>query len=194
MRKRVATLTSNILNPFLVTFVIIVLLSFESASGIASAFKWSLILVGVNLLPVLLVSIYFVRSGRLDAIFTNTRQQRTKIYLLACACLGTGLVILLFLEAPLMLVAASVAAISAAVLFMTINLQWKISIHTAFITASVTALIILYGWIAAVMAVLVALMAWARIELEHHSLAQVTVGAFLAALIIVVVFRLFGLV
>jgi len=77
---------------------------------------------------------------------------------------------------------------------MCVNLLWKISLHTAFVTASVTALIILYGSIAAVIVVLVPLIAWSRIELKHHSLAQVAAGALLAALIVVVVFYLFGLV
>jgi len=71
---------------------------------------------------------------------------------------------------------------------------WKISLHTAFVTASVTVLIILYGSIAAVTVLLVPLVAWSRIELKHHSPAQVAAGALLATLIVVVVFYLFGLV
>ncbi len=59
--------------------------------------------------------------------------------------------------------------------------------------ASVTTLVILYGSIAALAVVLLPLVAWARIELEHHSIAQVAVGALLAASIAVVVFYLFGL-
>lgn len=193
MRKRIAILTSNILNPFLVTFVVILWLSFESTATTAEAVKWSLILVGVNLLPVLLASIYFVRSNRIDSIFASIRQQRTKIYLVAGVCISLGFIILLYLGAPLVLVAAATATLSAAVLYMAINLRWKISIHTAFIAASVTTLIILYGWIALMGGVLVALVAWARIELAHHSPAQVIVGGFLASLIVVVVFYLFRL-
>jgi len=77
---------------------------------------------------------------------------------------------------------------------MCINLLWKISLHTAFVAASVTVLTILYGSIGAVTAVLLPSIAWSRIELEHHSLAQVAAGALLAALIVVVTFYLFGLV
>ena len=84
--------------------------------------------------------------------------------------------------------AAFAAGLSAIVIFMCINLWWKISLHTAFVAASVTVLVILYGWGAAITVALVPLMAWSRIELEHHSLAQATTGALLAALIVVVVF------
>ena len=194
MRKRIANLTSNILNPFSVTLIIILLLSFESTSSTLDALKWSLILIALGILPIFSVIIYLVHNERLDGVFISARGQRTKIYWLAGACAGAGCVILPYFGAPSMLVATFVAGLSAVVIFMCINLWWKISLHTAFVTASVTVLVILYGWLAGVTVVLIPLMSWARIELKHHSLAQVTAGALLAALIVVVVFYLFGLV
>ena len=194
MRERIANLTSNILNPFLVSLVLILLLSFKSTSSALDAVKWLLISIAVSILPVFGVIIYLVRSQKLENAFINVRKQRTKIYLLASVCAGVGCIILPYLEAPPTLIATFVAGFSAVVVFMCINFLWKISLHTALITASVAILIILYGSIAAITIVLVPLIAWARIELKHHSLAQVAAGALLAALIVVVVFYLFGLV
>ncbi len=194
MRKRIANLTSNILNPFLTSLVVILLLSFEATSGILDALKWSLILITLSVLPVYAVIIYLVRSKRIESLFINVRKQRTKVYLLTGVCIGVSYVILRYFEAPPLLLATSVAGLSAVVVFMGINLRWKISTHSAFVAALVAILIILYGWMAAVTVVLVPLTAWARIRLEHHSLAQVATGALLAALIVVVVFYLFGLV
>ena len=194
MRKRVANLTSNILNPFLVSLVVVLLLSFRVTSSFVDALKWWLILVALSLLPVYLVIVYLIRSKRIEGFFIPVREQRTKIYLLAGVCAGIACAILPYLGAPLILIATFVVGVSAVVVFMGINLWWKISIHTAFIAASVTVLIILYGWIVAVTIVLVPLTAWARIELEHHSPAQVATGALLAASIVVAVFYLFGLV
>ncbi len=194
MRKRIANLTSNILNPFLVSLIIILVLSFESTSSTLDALKWSLILIALSILPVFSVIIYLVRKGRLDGVFTSVRGQRTKIYWLAGACASLGCIILPYFGAPSILVATFVAGLLAVVIFMCINLWWKISLHTAFITASVTVLVILYGWIAAVTVLLIPLMSWARIELKHHSLAQVATGALLAALIVAVAFYLFGLI
>ena len=194
MRKRIANLTSNILNPFLVSLIIILVLSFESTSSTLDALKWSLILIALSILPVFSVIIYLVRKGRLDGVFTSVRGQRTKIYWLAGACASLGCIILPYFGAPSILVATFVAGLLAVVIFMCINLWWKISLHTAFITASVTVLVILYGWIVAVTVLLIPLMSWARIELKHHSLAQVATGALLAAIIVAVAFYLFGLV
>jgi len=56
------------------------------------------------------------------------------------------------------------------------------------VAASATLLVMLYGWIAVATVALVPLTGWARIELEFHSLAQATIGALLAALIVVAVF------
>ncbi len=194
MRERIASLTSNILNPFLVSPVLILLLSFKSTSSALDAVKWLLISIAVSILPVFVVIIYLVRSQKLENVFVDVRKQRTKIYLLAGVCAGVGCIIFPYLEAPPTLRATVVAGFSAVVVFMCINFLWKISLHTALITASVAILIILYGSIAAVTVVLVPLIAWARIELKHHSLAQVAAGALLAASIVSVVFYLFGLV
>ncbi len=194
MRERIASLTSNILNPFLIGLVLILLLSFKSTPSALDAIKWSLISVAASILPVFGVIVYLVRSQKLDSAFINVRKQRTKIYLLAGVCAGVGCVILYYLEAPKELIVTFVAGLSAVVVFMCVNFLWKISLHTALIAASVTILIILFGSIAVVTVALVPLIAWARIELKHHSLAQVAAGALLAAVIVVVVFYLFGLV
>jgi membrane-associated phospholipid phosphatase len=193
-RKRIANLTSHILNPFLVSLVVILLLSFESASSTADALKWSLILIAVGILPVFSVMVYLARRGRLDSIFTSVRGQRTKVYVLATVCAVVGGVVITCLGAPLVLRATFVAGLSAVVVFMCVNLWWKISLHIAFVAASVMALIILYGPIGALSVVFLPLIGWARIELGDHSPAQVAVGAILAAVIAVVAFYLFGLV
>ena len=194
MRKRIANLISNILNPFLVSLVVIMLLSFSSASSLRDAIKWSLISMALSVLPVFLFTVYLVRHNRLDSILTNIREQRTKVYALAAILAGIGCITLLSLNAPIILFVSFVAGFSAVVVFMCINLWWKISLHTAFVAATVTVLVIIFGLMSAASIVLIPLVAWAKIELEHHSPAQVVTGALLAISIVVVVFYLFGLI
>ncbi len=186
-KKQIANLTSNILNPFLVGLGIILLLSFASAASTLDALKWALISMALSILPVFLFVVYLVRNDRLDAVFTIVRRQRTKIYLLSGLCAVASYIVLTRLRAPPMLVAAFTAGLSLTVLFMCINLWWKISLHTAFVAGSVTVLVMLYGWTAAGSVVLIPLTAWSRIELEHNSLAQAVTGALLASLVAVVV-------
>jgi membrane-associated phospholipid phosphatase len=194
MRERIANLTSNILNPFLIGLILIVLASFEATTSGFDTIKWSLILTALSVLPIFLFVVYLVRHDRLDSIFANVREQRTKVYVLAIVLAVVSCIILLSLKAPLMLLAAFVASLSANAIFMLVNLRWKISVHTGFITAAVTLLFILYGLTSLASIVLIPLVAWARMQLEHHSLAQVFTGALLAIVIVVAVFYLFGLI
>lgn len=194
MKRQIANLTSNILNPFLVSLVVILLLSFKSAASTADAIKWSLISIAVSILPVFSVIAYLVHHRKLEGIFVSPRRQRNKIYLLASVCAFVGFIIILSLGAPLVLVATFVAGLASVLVFMCVNLWWKISLHTAFIAASITILIVSHGYIGAVAAVLLPPIVWARVELEKHSIAQAVAGALLVALIVLVVFYLFGLI
>ena len=105
-RKQIANLTSNILNPFLVSLIMILLLSFVSTPSTLDALKWAFNSIALSVLPVFGVVVYLVRSGGLDAVFTNVRQQRTKVYLIAGLCTIISYILLTYLRAPSMLVAA----------------------------------------------------------------------------------------
>ena len=194
MKQQLARYTSAVLNPIILSLAFVVLLSFQSTSSTSDGLKWSLLLVGVTVLPVSLVILYLVHKDKLEGIFIKVRQQRNLIYLLASLCTVACCVILFSLQAPMVLFATTVAALSATLVFMLINFTWKISLHTAFAAGSVTILILLYGTTGAFSAVLVPPIAWSRIELKYHSLGQTVAGALLSVLIVIVVFHLFGLI
>lgn len=194
MREKLAKLASDILNPFLVSLVVIVLLAFESTSGISAALKWASISVALSVLPVFSVVVYLVRRRKLDGIFVNPRRQRTGIYLLATVLGAIGCFVLIYFQAPDLLKVTFIAGLGAIVAFTVINFFWKISLHTAFMAASVTVLIIVYGVAGAWTLVLLPLVAWARIDMKLHSPMQVAAGGLLAAAIVGVVFQSFGMI
>ena len=194
MRQRLAKLISNILNPFLVSFIVTELLTANSTSSVANVNKWSLIAIALSVLPVFTIIVYLVRGKQLDGIFINPLRQRNRIYLMAIGFAVIGCAVLFMLEAPDLLMASFVSGLTAVVVFMVINLFWKISLHIAFVSASVTVLIIIYGGIIAWTLVFLPLVAWARIEMKLHTAEQVATGAILAAGIILVVFQLFGII
>jgi membrane-associated phospholipid phosphatase len=192
--KRIANLTSNIFSPFLIGLVIILLVSVEVTTSVFDAIKWSLILIALSVLPIFIFIVYLVRHNRLDGIFARSRNQRIRIYVPMAILASVSCIILIILQAPLMLLSLSIAGLSGTVVFMCINLWWKISLHTAFITAMVTILFILYGCVSMASIVLIPLIAWSRIKLGHHALSQTVTGALLGNIILVTVFYLFGLV
>ena len=194
MIKTLANVLSRVLNPFLVLLVITLVLSFESTPRILDALKWSLLLIVISILPVYIAIIYLVRVRRFVRHFIDIRQKRNVIYAIASISGVLGLVTLLALSAPPLLLAAYAVGIFTGIVFMGVNFWWKISVHTASVAAIVTFLVILYGIVAAVSGVLLLLVAWSRLELAHHSVAQVTLGALLASLIVIIVSNRFGLV
>jgi membrane-associated phospholipid phosphatase len=150
--------------------------------------------VALSVLPILVVVIYLVRRKKLDGVFVNPRQQRTRIYLLASALGAIGYGLLWYLKAPELLAVTFATGLAEIVVFMAINLFWKISLHTAFMSGAVAVLIIVYGVAAAWTVLLLPPVAWARMELKQHSVVQVAAGAILAAAIVVGVFGGYGLV
>ena len=105
MKKQIANLTSNIFNPFLVGLVIILLVAFKSTAGITDAVKWASILIALTILPTYLAAIYLVRNNKLDSVFTNARQQRTRIYVITVILAILSFAVLFYLKAQLMLIA-----------------------------------------------------------------------------------------
>ena len=187
-KERLAVLTSNILNPFLIGMALILLFSFSSTATTSEAFKWAGISMAVGIVPVFLVVLYFYKNGQLDNFFISVRAQRTRIYIFGIILFSISCVLLSYMGAPVLLVAGFVSGLSAILIFAFINLRWKISVHTGFMAGSSLALVMLFGWMAAASVVLVPLTAWARIKLESHSLAQTVGGAVMASLIVAAVF------
>jgi membrane-associated phospholipid phosphatase len=194
MRERLARLTSNILNPFLASFIVMTLLAVEATASAVEAVKWALISMALSVLPVFAVVMYMVRRKKLDGIFVNPRQQRNVIYVLASVLGAIGCGVMWYFEAPRLLSITFTAGLVAIVVFMAINRFWKISLHTAFMSASVTIITIVYGAAGALTILLLLPVAWARIRLKQHSPLQVAVGALLAAAIVLAVFWGFGVV
>ena len=193
MSHYLAKLISNIINPFLVSFTVITLLAFESTAGTTEALKWLFISVVLSVLPVFVFVVYMVKIKQLDGIFINPRKQRTRIYVLA-TCLGiAGVVVLHFTQAPKLLLVTFVTGLASIVIFMSINLYWKISLHTGFIAAATTIIAIVYGDFYSFVVILVPLVGCARYKMKLHSWQQIASGAVLASAIAIIAFSAYGM-
>ena len=194
MIDKLARAASNTLNPFVLSFIILVLFSFHSTGDTASALRWSAVSVALSVLPIFILVLLLVRTKKLDGLFVNTRRQRTLIYILALALAVIATLILVVYQAPKLLRVTFVAGLVAIIIFMIINIFWKISLHTAFMSASVAVLIITYGGIAAWTLLLLPPVGWARIQLRQHTPMQVITGGLLSASIVVLIFHCFNMI
>ncbi|MET0132175.1 MAG: hypothetical protein ABW215_01130, partial [Kibdelosporangium sp.] len=67
---------------------------------------------------------------------------------------------------------------------------WKVSLHATVAGGAVATVVLIYGWLMLMLVPLVALVAWARVQVRDHTVAQVVVGSFLGPVVGGVVFVL----
>jgi membrane-associated phospholipid phosphatase len=118
------------------------------------------------------------------------REQRARPLLVGIASVVVGLLLLAALGAPRPLVALVAAMAVGLATSLLVTLAWKISVHTAVNAGAVVILILVFGPMLLLLAPLVALVGWARVEVGDHTPAQVIGGATLGATIAAVVFPL----
>ena len=79
-----------------------------------------------------------------------------------------------------------------AILFLLITLRWKISLHCAAAAILAELLLIYFGPMAAPFAMSVPLIAWSRLYLRRHTLAQTIAGASLGIAILTLTLFIYG--
>ncbi len=193
-RRRIARLISAIFNPFFMSITLVVMIGIRSSDTVSEGVKWAVVGITLSTLPIFLIILYLVRKARLDSIFINVRRQRNRIYIYSAICTAAASIVLYLIGAPDALVATFLASLTATVIFLAVNLWWKISVHTAFAASAITVMVLMYGLLAAISAIILLAIGWSRIELEHHTLLQVAAGALLSPIIVVAVFYYLGII
>jgi membrane-associated phospholipid phosphatase len=173
---------SQIGSPPLTGAAAALLIGFGSAT--AHGWQWTgFYLVATILLPCLYI-IWLVRRGQVSDFHLPIREERIRplIFSLVTALLTWGIAQSAAAPTPLRMLAAvnGIQAIS----FFLITLRWKISLHTA--TAAILAHLALafLGLGALPLTVSVPLIAWSRVYLQRHTLAQTVAGAGLGVAIL----------
>ncbi|HKT05752.1 MAG TPA: phosphoesterase PA-phosphatase [Rugosimonospora sp.] len=183
--RRVAHVVTEALSPAVLVAGISIAVAWHSRSLVwgvvtavfASAIPLSYILRGV-------------RRGHYDDHHVRTRERRPAVLLFAAASVVAGLVLMVVLHAPRDLVALVVAMLAGLALTLAVTHWWKVSFHTAVSAGTATTLALVFGpWLLLSWAA-VAVVAWSRVRLGDHSVAQTVVGAALGALAAGVVFPL----
>ncbi|MEW6755365.1 MAG: hypothetical protein AB1505_30945 [Candidatus Latescibacterota bacterium] len=175
---RVAWLVSHLLNPAglaLLLFAGLTWLAQEAwLAGMAGAVLYSVMPGGIL--------VWLRRSGYISELYPVERSQRAGLLLLGTLCYFAGVAVLLLLEAPIAMLIAGVAFACNTLLVWWINQYWKISIHAVGVSGAVSLLLLIGG--ASLWPALLALplVAWARLHLRAHTVAQVAVGLLLGGI------------
>jgi membrane-associated phospholipid phosphatase len=131
-------------------------------------------------LPTLFIS-HGIRQGRWDDRNVGARGPRLIVLGFIMASVAAGLILLVVLHAPGLMVGYLAFMLASVAVLAAITTVWKISIHCAVASGSVTLLAFTYGLLVLPGFGLVALLGWARVAVKDHTTAQVVGGAVLGA-------------
>jgi membrane-associated phospholipid phosphatase len=157
--------------------------------GLAGAGWGLLAALFVAVLPTIFVD-YGIRHGRFADRNVGDRRPRLMLLAFITASVAAGLILLLTLGAPGLLTGYLAFMLASVAVLALITTVWKISIHCSVASGSVAILALAYGPFVLPGYLLVALLAWSRVALGDHTVAQVIGGTVLGGAAAVLAYAL----
>jgi hypothetical protein len=184
---RLARLISDVFCPPVMIILGIVLIVYSIHD--LAAWLWAIFVISLTIgIPVGYI-IWKVRIGAISDFHIPIRTQRFRPMLVAVICILLTWAAMRIGKAPGLLISlVGVGAIHTAIMLV-ITLRWKISGHSSAITALIALLVHLMGPALLPGLALIPLIAWARIRLRRHTLAQTIAGAVSGLIYITMVLR-----
>ena len=147
----------------------------------ASGWLWA----GFNILLVVLLPVGYIlwllRSHQVTDFDVYIREQRLRPYFFTLACGGISWLVGIVAHAPhLFLVLTGASFVQMSVMGI-INTHWKISAHAATAASFSVMTSLLFGLWSLPILLAIPLVAWSRVRLHRHTLAQTIGGAALGA-------------
>jgi membrane-associated phospholipid phosphatase len=130
-----------------------------------------------------------VNRGRWADRNVGDKRPRLIVMGFIIASVALGLVLMDLLGAPAQLTGYFVFMLVSVSVLAAITLVWKISIHCAVASGSVTVLALAFGWWLVPAYVLTVLVGWSRVAMRDHTTAQVVAGSVLGALAVLIGYR-----
>lgn len=188
--NRLARIITEVFAPSPLAAVVLIIVAWRYSPTMGAALKWSFL--GILFAPVvpLLYLLRQLRRGKVTDHHVRRREQRAGIILFTLACGVAALVVLLKLGAPSQIIGLICAGAAGLIVALAITRFWKISIHTGVMAGIVVVFLELFGWWMLLLVPLVALVGWARVAVDDHTPAQVTVGAVVGAVVSGITFAL----
>lgn len=189
----IARWLSQVFHPVVLGIISIAIVGFLGVREPPVGLRWTLLALALQIIPVVVFFNIRLRQGAYTDDDVSVRHQRTELYLFGLATVLVGLLVLSLLGAPRSLLALLVSAALVNVLAATINIFWKISVHSATMGSCVTVAAMALAPLGLFFAVCAVALGWARVRTRNHTIGQVIAGMVLAACCVVASYRAFGL-
>ena len=194
----VAKVISRVMNPFLLSVVALLLVTYVGSSDLRVFLSWVLIvLFFVIALPLTYVYIKSPRTGsgvkRIQDPLVFFREHRREISVVGIVSALPCILLLIFLDAPSLLVATLVALLGTSLAVGLVNMFYRASYHLALVTTLVIVAVLIWGQTFPSVLVAIPLVGWARYSLQQHSPSQLAAGFGLSVVIGTATLYSFGL-
>jgi hypothetical protein len=181
---RLAKIVTEVLSPAVIVVLLPIAVAWNATSHrILPTLLWSLVVaVFYSVLPMVFI-VRGARRGKWDGHWVRERERRFVPLMMCLASALVGLVILLLGDAPRDVIALGWSMVAVCVACVIITKWWKVSLHATVAGGAVATVVLIYGWFLLLLVPLVALVAWARVQVRDHTAAQVVIGAFLGPVV-----------
>ena len=188
---RLASVLTEVLSPAVIVVLLPLAVSWQATErDLLATGAWTLVVaVFYSVLPMVFL-VRGARRGRWDGHWVRQRERRLIPLLMCLASTMAGLVILLLGSAPTDVVALAWAMVATLVVCIVITQYWKVSIHAAVAGGAAATMLLLHGLVMLPLLVLVLAVAWSRVRVADHTVAQVVAGSLVGPMAGGVVFLL----
>ncbi len=174
--ETIARWVTNVISPHNVAVLLSCVMTLRYSPNISEGISWLAFILLFMTGPPLAYAYWLVRIGYLQDIHMPNREKRLRPLIVTMSWLLISLSLMLYLEAPAIVELVTITAILMISILASVTLFWKISFHSATISAAVTTLIVITGYIALPTILLIPLVGWSRVRLKRHTIWQVIMG------------------
>ncbi|MDD5658499.1 MAG: hypothetical protein PHR39_00585 [Actinomycetota bacterium] len=145
-----------------------------------------------SIIPFMFI-VFLYKKKIINDLHVPRREDRLRPLIVSNMSYLLGFFVFYILKAPFYLRAIFFTSFITTFILTIITYFWKISFHTSWITFTVITYYVLFGkWTLFLMA-FVPLVAWARVKIKRHTIAQVIAGSFLTLITSLFGYSFFGL-
>lgn len=180
---RLARLVTEVFAPAILVTVLLVVVGWHAYDDSPAGVAWGLAAALFASVIPFAVILRGVRAGTVTDHHLGRREQRRIPILLGLASVTAGLLALIALGAAGELLAALTACACGMIVTLVVSHWWKMSVHAGVAAGVVTVLAEIYGPVMLAFAPLVVVVAWSRVRLADHTVAQVVIGGAVGGLV-----------
>ena len=177
--NKIARILSTLLVPPSFSIIIFTLFVIYLESAVEKKIILSAVVLIFGFLAPIFLFLYLKKKGKLVDIDATIKEERTFPFLISILIYAIGLVVLLIFRINAISTVFWFCYISNTAIIIFINKTWKISIHAMGAAGPTAALVYVFGAAGFLMVPVIILVAWSRVKLKCHTIAQVVAGGFL---------------